>query len=138
MYIHGMYIHVYDWNCVVTLVIDPPATTITEVSDRCANDFTMSWTIASHDEGLSYPVIIFLDGVTVVPMMNNFQNFLDLMPNTTYNVSVASRFDTCVGICNTRLITTLALEACITLLCCLILYIVCIVFNCYCAWLFLW
>ena len=30
------------------------------------------------------------------------------MPNTTYNVSVANRYDTCVGILYTRSITTLA------------------------------
>ena len=42
--------------------------------------------------------------------MDNSHNFADLIPNTTYNVSVASRLGTCVGILNTMLITTLAVE----------------------------
>ena len=91
--------------------IDPPDTTITEVTDTCTNDFTVSWTAASDEEGLSYSVILFLDGVILVPVMDNSQSFTDLMPNTTYNVSVASRFNTCVGNLDTMLITTLALEA---------------------------
>ena len=42
--------------------------------------------------------------------MDNSHNFANLIPNTTYNVSVASRLGTCVGIFDTMLITTLALE----------------------------
>ena len=42
--------------------------------------------------------------------MDNSHNFADLIPNTTYNVSVASRLGICVGILDTMLITTLAVE----------------------------
>ena len=48
--------------------------------------------------------------MAVIPLMGNSHNFADLIPNTTYNVSVASRFDTCLGIYSTMLITTLAVE----------------------------
>ena len=90
--------------------IDPPPVTITEVTDRCTNDFTVSWTAASDAEGSSYPAILFLDGVIVVPVMDTSHSFANIIPNTTYNVSIASRLNTCIGILDTMLITTLAVE----------------------------
>ena len=55
-------------------------------------------------------MVLLLDGIAVAPLMDSSHNFADLIPNTTYNVSVASRLGTCVGILNTMLITTLAVE----------------------------
>ena len=101
--------HVHVQNSKPCCFIDPPAITITEVTDKCTNDFTVSWTAAS-DEELSYDVVLLLDGIAVVPLMDNSHNFANLIPNTAYNVSVASRLDTCVGILDTMLITTLAVE----------------------------
>ena len=44
--------------------------------------------------------------------MDSSYNFTDLMSNTAYNVSVASRLNnTCVGIATTTMVTTLTVEA---------------------------
>ena len=47
------------------------------------------------------------------PMMNAFYNFSGLMPDATYNVSIASTFRsaTCVGIATTTMVTTLTVAA---------------------------
>ena len=101
--------HVHVQDSKPCYFIDPPAINITEVTDKCTNDFTVSWTAAS-DEELFYDVVLLLGGVTVVRLMDNSHNFANLIPNTTYNVSIATRPDTCVGIFNTMMITTLAVE----------------------------
>ena len=96
--------------------VDPPAITAIEITEVCTNDFTVSWTAASNQEGLSYGVTLFPSGmtgdITINSMMNTSYNFTDLMPNTAYNVSVASVLArTCVGIVTTTVITTLTIEA---------------------------
>ena len=49
----------------------------------------------------------------VVPgtMMDTSYKLIELMPNTTYDILVASRFGTCVGIPNTISVPTLTVEA---------------------------
>ena len=39
--------------------IAPPAITAIEVNEICTNDFTVSWTPASNEEGLSYVLIFY-------------------------------------------------------------------------------
>ena len=102
---------------ILVILIDPPAITAIEVTEVCTNDFTVSWTAASNEEGLSYTVTLsspsMMNDTVVDVMMNTSYNFTGLMPDTTYNVSVASTFrsTTCVGIANTIMITTLTVEA---------------------------
>ena len=96
--------------------IDPPAITAIEVTEVCTNDFTVSWTAASNEEGLSYTVTLsspsIMNDTVVDDVMNTFYNFTDLMPNTAYDVSVVSRLaSTCLGIANTTMVTTLTVEA---------------------------
>ena len=96
--------------------IDPPAITGIEVTEVCTNDFTVSWTAASNEEGLSYNVTLLspsmMNGRVADYVMDTSYNFTDLIPNTTYNVSVASRLsNTCVGIATTTMVTTLTVEA---------------------------
>ena len=96
--------------------IDPPAITGIEVTEVCTNDFTVSWTAASNEEGLSYNVTLLspsmMNGRVADAVMDTSYNFTDLMPNTVYNVSVASRLsNTCVGIASTIMVTTLTVEA---------------------------
>ena len=51
-------------------------------------------------------------GITLHSMMNTSYNFTDLIPNTSYNISVVSRLaSTCLGIHNTTMVTTLTIEA---------------------------
>ena len=95
--------------------IDPPAVTVIEVTEVCTNDFTLSWTAASNEEGLSYTVTLsspsMMNHTVVDVMMNTSYNFTDLMPNTAYDVTVVSRLaSTCVGIRNTIMVTTLTVE----------------------------
>ena len=53
-----------------------------------------------------------MNGRVADAMMDTSYNFTDLMPNTTYNVSVASRLsNTCVGIATTTMVTTVTVEA---------------------------
>ena len=96
------------WYC----FIDPPAITAIEVAEVCTNDFTVSLTAASNEEGLSYTVTLsspsMMNDIVVDAMMNTSYNFTDLMPNTAYDVSVVSRLiSTCVGTHNTTIFTTL-------------------------------
>ena len=96
--------------------VDPPAITAIEVTGVCTNDFTVSWTAASNEEGLSYSVTLFpsgmTGGITLDSMMNTSYNFTDLMPNTAYEVSVATILNsTCLGIATTTMVTTLTVEA---------------------------
>ena len=103
--------------CNFGLLIDPPDITAIEVTKVCTNDFTVSWTAAGNEEGLSYTVTLsspsMMNDIVVDVMMNISYNFTGLMPDTTYNVSVASTFrsTTCVGIPATTMVTTLTVEA---------------------------
>ena len=86
-------------HVVVHCNVDPPAITTVEVTGRCTNDFTVSWTAASNEEGLSYIVSLLSAG----------------MPNTTYTVFIVSRLRTplitpCLGIPYTTMVTTLSVE----------------------------
>ena len=99
-----------------TIFIDPPAITGIEVTEVCTNDFTVSWTPANYEEGLSYNVTLLspsmMNDRVADAVMDTFYNFTDLIPNTAYNVSVASRpSSTCVGIATTTMVTTLTVEA---------------------------
>ena len=102
-------------NCVV--FTDPPAITAIGVTEVCTNDFTVSWTAASNEEGLSYSVTLsspsVMNDIVVDVVMNTSYNFTGLLPDTTYNVSVASRIisTTCVGIANTTMVTTLTVKS---------------------------
>ena len=96
--------------------INPPAIIAIEVTEVCTNDFTVSWTAASNEEGLSYTVTLsspsMINDTVVDDMMNTSYNFTNLMPNTAYDVSVVSRLtSTCLGIHNTTVVTTLTVEA---------------------------
>ena len=82
-----------------------------EDTDICTNDFTISW---DSTEGLAYIVRILppsmMGGMSVGPTMDTTHTFTDLMPNTVYTVSVTSMMDTCTGIPNTVMVTTLSEE----------------------------
>ena len=96
-------------------IVDPPAITTVEVTGRCTNDFTVSWTTASNEEGLTYTVSVVPDG-TSVDLMDTSRNVTGLTPDTTYTVSVFTRLTTtlitpCLGIPYATTITTLAVEA---------------------------
>ena len=95
--------------------LDPPAITAIEVTEVCTNDLTVSWTAASNEEGLSYTVTLFLPSMTtgtaVNAIMDTSYNFTDLMPDTSYNVLVASKFGTCVGPPISVSVATLTVEA---------------------------
>ena len=102
-----MYVSIHSWLCTHICVriklccfIDPPAIIDIEVTEVCTNDFTVSWTAASNEEGLSYNVTLFLPGMVagkvLEDLMNTSYNFTDLMRNTGYNVLVTSKFGTCV------------------------------------------
>ena len=107
-------IHVYGSK--LCCCIDPPAITAADIIEVCTNDFTVSWTTANNEEGLSYDVMLFspsmMNGIVVDAMMYTSYNFTDLMPDVGYNVSVASRLTSmCLGIAHTISVTTLKLEA---------------------------
>ena len=92
--------------------IDPQAITAIEVTKVCTNDFTVSWTAASNEEGLSYTVTLsspsMMNDAVVDAIVDTSYNFTDLIPNTAYAVTVVSRLaSTCVGIANTTMVTTL-------------------------------
>ena len=96
--------------------IDPPAITTADIIEVCTNDFTVSWTTANNEEGLSYDVMLFspsmMNGIVVDAMMYTSYNFTDLMPDVDYNVSVASRLTSmCLGIAHTISVTTLKVGA---------------------------
>ena len=94
----------------------PPAITAIEVNEICTNDFTVSWTPASNEEGLSYNVTLFLGiDILTLSIMNtsyNFTVFTGLITlNTNYNISVSSVLNSCSGTPNTTMLTTATLEA---------------------------
>ena len=93
----------------------PPAITAIEVNEICINDFTVSWTPASNEEGLSYDVILLRSGISngirLDSAMNTSYNFTGLTPNTAYNITVASILNSCSGTSNTIILTTLTVEA---------------------------
>ena len=94
----------------------PPAITVVEVNEICTNDFTVSWTPASNEEGLSYNVTLFLGiDILTLSIMNtsyNFTVFTGLITlNTNYNISVSSVLNSCSGTPNTIMLTTATLEA---------------------------
>ena len=96
----------------VCCFIDPPAITAIEITEVCTNDFTVSWTAVINEEELSYSVTLFPGGITLNSIIGTSYNFTDLMPNTAYGVTVASILNrTCLGINNTKMITTLTEEA---------------------------
>ena len=92
-------------------IVDPPDITTVEVTGRCTNDFTLSWTAASNNEGLSYIVSIVPVG-TSVDLMDTSYNITRLIPDTTYTVGVYSRLTTtlCLGIPYVTTVTTLTVE----------------------------
>ena len=111
MYIHT-YICVSKLYCFYTAA--PPAITAIEVNEICTNDFNVSWTPASNEEGLSYNVTLSLQsGVILVSdsTMDTSYNFTGLTPNTEYNVSIVSVLNSCTGTLNTMLLTTVTVEA---------------------------
>ena len=108
MHAYDIFIHV----CNFLLHIDPPVITAIDISEVCTNDFTVSWTAANNEEGVSYIVVLIPNGITVSPVMETSYNFTELMPNTNYIASVASiSAETCVGAPDTTTVTTLTVEA---------------------------
>ena len=109
MHLH-VYIHTHMYSLLLCFcpALPPDAIKFTEV---CTNDFTVSW---DSTEGLTYTVSILppsmADGMSVGPRMDTQNTFTDLIPNTVYAVSVTSIMDTCVGIPNTVMVTTLSEE----------------------------
>ena len=93
----------------------PPAITAVEVNEICTNDFTVSWTPASNEEGLFYAVTLLQPGMMTAMIldstMDTSYNFTGLTPNTAYIVSVASVLNSCLGTPNTIMHTTLTVEA---------------------------
>ena len=90
--------------------IDPPAITSVDLSNICTNDFTLSWTAASNEEGISYGVTLLPLNVTANPIMDTSYNITDLMPATSYTVDVFSAINTCMGIPDVTTVSTLAVE----------------------------
>ena len=98
----------------------PPAITAIEVNEICTNDFTVSWTPATNEEGLSYDVTLLRSGISngirLDSAMNTSYNFTGstpntLIPNTTYIITVASVLNSCSGTPNTIMVTTATVEA---------------------------
>ena len=107
-------IHVYGSK--LCCCIDPPAITTADIIEVCTNDFTVSWTTANNEEGLSYDVMLFspimMSSIVVDAMMYTSYNFTDLMPDVGYNISVASRLTSmCLGIAHAISVTTLKVGA---------------------------
>ena len=99
--------------CVLCTAASPDITDV-EVNEICTNDFTVSWTPASNEEGLFYNVTLTLQsGVMFISdlTMDNSYNFTGLTPNTNYSVSIASVLNSCTGTPNTMLLTTVIVEA---------------------------
>ena len=96
----------------IALYVDPPAITTVEVTGRCTNDFTLSWTAASNVEGLSYTVSVIPPGTSVDLMDTSSYNVTGLTPGTTYTISVRLRLTTtsCLGLPNIITNTTLTVE----------------------------
>ena len=110
-YIH-LRIYIHSHMCYLVLCFCPAfPPDVIEVTDICTNDFTVLW---NSTEGLTYIVIILppsmMNGTSVGPTMDTTHTFTDLMPNTVYTVSVNSMMDTCTGIPNTVMVTTLSEE----------------------------
>ena len=100
----------------MSLFIAPPAITAVEVNEICTSNFTVSWTPASSEEGLSYDVTLLQSditggGVFLDSTMDTSYNFTGLTPNTAYTISVASVLNSCLGTSNTIMNTTLTVEA---------------------------
>ena len=91
-------------------LIDPPAITSVDPSNICTNDFTVSWTAASDEEGISYGVTLLPLNITANIIMDTSYNITDLMPATSYTVHVFSAINTCIGIPDVTTVTTLAVE----------------------------
>ena len=91
--------------------IDPPAITAMEFTKVCTNDFTVSWTADSNEEGLSYGVTISSLNINADLIMDTSHNFTELKAATSYEVSIFSRINTCLGIPDTTMVTTLTVEA---------------------------
>ena len=91
--------------------IDPPAITAIEVTEVCTNDFTVSWSAANNEEGLSYTVTLLPLNISVNSVMDTSYNFTGLMPDTDYKVNTSSIVNDCSGIATTIMVTTLTAEA---------------------------
>ena len=109
------FLHLYMIQiCIVlyTAASPAPAITAVEVNEICTNDFTVSWTLASNEEGLSYDVIVLLQSNVIFSdsTMNTSYTHTGLTPNTGYNISVASVLNSCLGTPNTILLTTATVE----------------------------
>ena len=89
---------------------DPPAITVMNVTEVCTNDFTVSWTAASNEEGISYTVTLLPLNVSMNPMMDTSYNFTGLIPATDYVVNVFSILNNCPGISTTTMVTTLMVD----------------------------
>ena len=97
------------------MYVAPPAITAIEVNEICTNDFTVSWTPASNEEGLSYAVTLLrsgiMSGIRLESTMDTSFNFTGLTPNTAYNITVASVLNSCSETPNTIMLTTVTVEA---------------------------
>ena len=91
--------------------IDPPAITAIEVTEVCTNDFTVSWSAANNEEGLSYTVTLLPLNISVNSVMDTSYNFTGLTPDTDYKVNTSSIVNDCSGIATTIMVTTLTAEA---------------------------
>ena len=109
---HGPTIYTFIFMHVMAhCTIDPAGITTVEVTGRCTNDFTLSWTAASNEERLSYTLSLVPDGTAINPEMNTSYNVTGLMPDTTYTVSVYGRLIACLGIPYVTTVTTLTVAA---------------------------
>ena len=97
------------------MYVAPPAITAIEVNEICTNDFNVSWTPASNEEGLFYDVILLQssmsNGIRLDSTMDTSYNFTGLTPNTAYNITVASVLNSCSGTPNTIMLTTVTVQA---------------------------
>jgi len=91
----------------------PPNTDL-QSSGVCINDFVVSWTPASNEEGLSYAVTISRSdvvndtGTVIGSIRESFHNFTGLLSDTAYIISVVSILKTCEGNPSRTMVTTLS------------------------------
>ena len=92
------------------MYVGPPAITAIEVTKVCTNDFTVSWTAASNEEGLSYSVTLLPLNISVNTIVDSAYNFTGLLPANSYVVNVFSILSNCLGNPTTTMVTTLPVE----------------------------
>ena len=95
--------------CIV-LYTDPDITAV-EVNEICTNDFTVSWTPASTEVGVSYIVTLQSDVNFGDSTMDTSYNFTGLTPNTEYSVSIVGILNLCSGTPIMLSNTTVTVEA---------------------------